>query len=275
MQNKLTLHLVSEATGQTLDSVARACIAQFPNTDVRLRHWNLIRTQIQLRRVLRNIALDRGPVMSSLTDPTLQADMEAGCASMQVRLLDVLDNALRFLTEETGEAATRHPGGQYIMDESYYQRIEAMHYVLAHDDGQETKGLDNADVILVGVSRVSKTPTCFYLANRGIKAANVPLVMGLEPPAPLFTTKRPVIGLTIDPERLIEIRRNRLSQMMPSGRQAASAADYAYVDLEKVQEELHWARRLCRRHNWPVIDVTRRSIEETSAAILDLVDMNN
>ncbi|MCX2561000.1 kinase/pyrophosphorylase [Acetobacter farinalis] len=269
-QNSLTLHLVSEATGQTLDAVARACIAQFPNTDVRLRHWNLIRSRLQLRRVLRHIALDRGPVMSSLTDPALQADMEAGCTSLQVRLLDVLDNAVAFLSTETGETATRHPGGQYIMDENYYQRIEAMHYVLAHDDGQETDNLKEADLVLVGVSRVSKTPTCFYLANRGIKAANVPLVMGIEPPPILFTLQCPVIGLTIDPETLIEIRRTRLSQMMPTSRQSDPAADYAYIDLEKVQEELRWARRLCRHHNWPVIDVTRRSIEETSASILDL-----
>ena len=272
MQNTLTLHLVSEATGQTLDSVARACIAQFPNTEVKLRHWNMIRTQIQLRRVLRNIAADRGPVMSSLTDPALQADMEAGCISLQVRLLDVLDSALHFLADETGQKATGHPGGQYIMDDSYYQRIEAMHYVLSHDDGQETGGLNEADVILVGGSRVSKTPTCFYLANRGIKAANVPLVMGIEPPATLFETTKPVIGLTLDPERLIEIRRNRLTQMMPDRRPMENAADYAYIDLEKVQEELHWARRLCRRHNWPVIDVTHRSIEESSAAILELME---
>nr|WP_298796325.1 pyruvate, water dikinase regulatory protein [uncultured Acetobacter sp.] len=269
-QNTLTLHLVSEATGQTLDAVARACIAQFPNTDVRLRHWNLIRSRLQLRRVLRHIALDRGPVMSSLTDPVLQADMETGCASLQVRLLDVLDNAVAFLSTETGETATRHPGGQYIMDENYYQRIEAMHYVLAHDDGQETDDLKDADLVLVGVSRVSKTPTCFYLANKGIKAANIPLVMGLEPPPALFQLKCPVIGLTIDPETLIEIRRTRLSQMMPTSRHADSTADYAYIDLEKVQEELRWARRLCRHHNWPIIDVTRRSIEETSASILDL-----
>lgn len=208
--------------------------------------------------------------MSSLTDPALQADMEAGCASLQVRLLDVLDNAVTFLTEETGETATRHPGGQYIMDENYYQRIEAMHYVLAHDDGQETDDLNDADLVLVGVSRVSKTPTCFYLANRGIKAANIPLVMGIEPPADLFKLKCPVIGLTIDPETLIEIRRTRLSQMMPNSRHIEPSADYAYIDLEKVQEELRWARRLCRHHNWPVIDVTRRSIEETSASILDL-----
>ena len=268
----LTLHLVSEATGQTLDSVARACIAQFPGTEVRLRHWNLIRSRLQLRRVLRHIALDRGPVMSSLTDPALQADMEAGCASLQVRLLDVLHNAMNFLSEETGEEATRHPGGQYIMDENYYQRIEAMHYVLAHDDGQETNGLNEADVVLVGVSRVSKTPTCFYLANRGIRAANVPLVMGIEPPKALFNLQRPVIGLTIDPETLIEIRRTRLSQMLPMGKHAEHTSDYAYVDLEKVQEELRWARRLCRHHNWPIIDVTRRSIEETSASILDLIN---
>ncbi|MBO6037177.1 MAG: pyruvate, phosphate dikinase/phosphoenolpyruvate synthase regulator, partial [Acetobacter sp.] len=186
-----------------------------------------------------------------------------------IRLLNVLDNVLLFLTEQTEEEATLRPGSQYIMDENYHQRIEAMHYVIAHDDGQQVSGLDEADVILIGVSRVSKTPTCFYLANRGIKAANVPLIMGIAPPKSLLTTQKPVVGLTIDPKRLVEIRRSRLSQLT-HGKHYSTAED-SYINFEKVREELLWVRKLCREHNWPIIDVTHRSIEESSTVILDLI----
>ncbi|MDF7674300.1 kinase/pyrophosphorylase [Acetobacteraceae bacterium ESL0709] len=271
MSKELTLHLISDATGQTLDSVARACMAQFPTLNVHLRQWNLVRTSLQLRHVLEQIAQHPGLVMSSFTDPKLQAELKTGCDRIDVKLLDVLHSAMDFLAEETGETPNGRPGGQYIMDESYNRRIRAMHYVLAHDDGQEAQNLNEADVILVGVSRVSKTPTCFYLANKGILAANVPLIMGIEPPASLFEVKCPVIGLTIDPQTLIDIRKTRLSQIIPDGHHTDRTAQNSYVDHEKVTEELAWARRLCRTHGWPIIDVTRRSIEETSASILELI----
>ena len=270
MKKTLTLHLISEATGQTLNAVARACITQFPNTTIKLRHWNLIRTSAQLQRVIHNIASEPGPVMSSLMDPVLQAEIKTGCTHLGIRLLNVLDNVLLFLTEQTEEEATLRPGSQYIMDENYHQRIEAMHYVIAHDDGQQVSGLDEADVILIGVSRVSKTPTCFYLANRGIKAANVPLIMGIELPKSLLTTQKPVIGLTIDPERLVEIRRSRLSQIT-HGKHYFTTED-TYINFEKVKEELLWVRKLCRQHHWPIIDVTHRSIEESSTVILDILE---
>lgn len=271
MSAKLTLHLISDATGQTLDSVSRACMAQFPTLDVHLRHWNLIRTSLQLRHVLEKIALHPGLVMSSFTDSRLQSELKEGCDRLGVKLFDVLHSAISFLAEETGETPNGRPGGQYIMDESYNRRIRAMHYVLAHDDGQETQNLGESDVILVGVSRVSKTPTCFYLANRGVMAANVPLVMGIEPPQPLFEVPCPVIGLTIAPKTLIDIRKTRLSQIIPGGRHTSHAAQSTYINYEAVEEELNWARRLCRSHGWPIIDVTRRSIEETSASIMELI----
>lgn len=273
MTETLILHLISDATGQTLDSVARACMAQFPRLNIQLRHWNLVRTSLQLRHVLDQIALKPGLVMSSFTDPGLQADLKAGCDSLQVKLLDVLSCAIGFLAEETGETPSGRPGGQYIMDESYNRRIKAMHYVLSHDDGQATQDLKEADVILVGVSRVSKTPTCFYLANRGIMAANIPLIMNIEPPPALFDARCPVIGLTISTQTLIDIRRTRLSQIIPENltenRKTSHTTKNDYIDYEKVEEELTWARRLCRSHGWPVIDVTKRSIEETSASIIE------
>jgi regulator of PEP synthase PpsR (kinase-PPPase family) len=171
------------------------------------------------------------------------------------------------------EAAAR-PGRQYVLNADYFRRIDAMHYVLAHDDGQSQPGLAEADVILVGVSRSSKTPTCFYLANRGIKAANVPLVPSLPEMPGLDHANCPVIGLTLDAEALIEIRRHRLRLIAatPAGTGIVRQNSADYVDEEAVKAELLWARRYCTRRGWPVIDVTRRSIEETAATVLQLME---
>ncbi|GEN59116.1 pyruvate, water dikinase regulatory protein [Acetobacter nitrogenifigens] len=270
---RILLHLVSGATGQTLDSMLRACVAQFPEHEFEFQHWNLIRTRNQLRRALTGIASAPGPVLSSLTEPDLQQHLEEGCARLGVRLLDVMTQALTLLQDVTGSHASGRPGGQYVMDDNYYRRIDAMHFVVEHDDGQQARELKEADVVLVGVSRSSKTPTCFYLANRGIKAANVPLVMERPLPDELFSLDIPVIGLTIDPDSLVEIRRTRVSSMVPTkSRMDMALNESRYVDPEEVRAELLWARRLCARHGWPVVDVTRRSVEETSAAILDILE---
>ena len=178
------------------------------------------------------------------------------------------------LQEQIGEQAQARPGKQYVLDADYFRRIDAMHYVLAHDDGQAQIGLAEADVVLVGVSRSSKTPTSFYLANRGVKAANVPLVPQLPDPPGLENPKCPVIGLTLEPEALIEIRRHRL-RLIATGADAATRIRHdnaEYVDEEAVKAELLWARRICARRGWPVVDVTRRSIEETAATVLQLMD---
>lgn len=265
MPSRMNLHLVSDATGETLNSIARATVSQFEHVSIVYHRWSLIRTRFQLHRVLEGIESEPGPVLSTLVEKSLRAELEGFCHRIGVAVLNVLDPVMTMLQEQFGEQAGARPGRQYVLDDDYFRRIDAMHFVLAHDDGQQQAGAAAADVLLVGVSRSSKTPTSFYLANRGIKAANIPLVPGAPEPPGLESPTCPVVGLTIDADSLIEIRRHRLVVMGASapGRQSGD-----YVDREAVQAELLWARRICVRHGWPVIDVTRRSIEETAAAVL-------
>jgi len=271
MTNRINLHLVSDATGETLNSITRATIAQFEHASIVHHRWSLIRTRFQLHRVIEGIEAEPGPVLSTLVEKGLRAELETACQRLGVAVVHVLDPVLAMLQEQFGETAMSRPGRQYVLDADYFRRIDAIHYVLAHDDGQSQAGLAEADVILVGVSRSSKTPTSFYLANRGIKAANVPLVPSLPEPPGLENPITPVIGLTLDAEALIEIRRHRLRMIGPAtGPIRSDTGDY--VDLETVKAELLWARRLCVRRGWPVIDVTRRSIEETAATIMQLMD---
>jgi len=265
----LNLHLVSEATGETLNAVVRASVAQFEHCHFVYHRWSLIRTRFQLHRVLEGIETEPGPVLSTLVDRALRADLETTCARLGAACVNVLDPVMTMLQEQLGLQATARPGKQYKLDADYFRRIDAMHYVLNHDDGQSQVGIAEADVVLVGVSRSSKTPTSFYLANRGIKAANIPLVPSLPEPPGLDTAQCPVIGLTLDPEALIDIRRHRLRLIAQGQHNAPIKQDSGeYVDVEAVKAELLWARRLCARRGWPVVDVTRRSIEETAATVL-------
>jgi [pyruvate, water dikinase]-phosphate phosphotransferase / [pyruvate, water dikinase] kinase len=269
---RIDLHLVSDATGETLNSIARATVAQFEQVEITYHRWSLIRSRFQLHRVLEGIEADPGPVLSTVVDRALRHDLEATCHRLGLAVVNVLDPVMAVLQDQIGAEATARPGRQYVLDEDYFRRIDAIHFVLAHDDGQAQAGIVEADVVLVGVSRSSKTPTSFYLANRGVKAANVPLVPGLPDPPGLANPEAPVIGLTLDPEALIEIRRHRLrliAQGQGAGRMRQDSGEY--VDVEAVKAELLWARRLCVRRGWPVIDVTRRSIEETAATVLQLM----
>lgn len=273
IEDRLNLHLISDATGETLNAIARATTVQFEHVQINYHRWNLIRTRFQLQSALQGIEAEPGPVLSTLVDKTLRADLELACQQMNVSVVNVLDPVISLLQEKIGEPAGARPGRQYILDPDYFRRIDAMHYVLEHDDGQQQPGIAEADLLLVGVSRSSKTPTCFYLANRGIKAANIPLVPGLDLPVGLDNPPCPVIGLTLDAPALIDIRRHRLRLITtgtPIGAVRQDRSDY--VDEESVRAELLWARRLCTRRGWPVIDVTRRSIEETAATVLQLID---
>lgn len=270
---KLNIHMISDATGDTLSALARAAVAQFDETQVNYHRWSLIRSRLQLHRVMEGIAAEPGPVLCSLVDDALRGELDASCARMGVTLLHVLDPLLAILQEHFHAPAQHKPGRQYVLDDDYFRRIDAIHYVISHDDGQAARGLSEADVILVGVSRASKTPTCFYLANRGVKAANIPLVPGIDPPENLLTASCPIIGLTIDPRALIDIRRHRLKLIGAATETGFIRGEQAdYVDQEAVKAELLWARRLCTAHGWPTIDVTRRSIEETAATVLKLMD---
>ena len=270
---RVNLHLVSDATGETLNSISRATVSQFEHASVIHHRWSLIRTRFQMHRVLEGIEAEPGPVLSTVIDKALRNELETTCRGLGLPCINVLDPVLAMLQDEIGEQAQARPGRQYVLDADYFRRIDAMHFVLAHDDGQAQAGLAEADVCLVGVSRSSKTPTSFYLANRGVKAANIPLVPSLPDPPGLEDPHCPVIGLTLDAAALIEIRRHRLKLIARGEDGSAMRQDKSdYVDTDAVKAELLWARRLCTRRGWPVVDVTRRSIEETAATVLQLID---
>jgi len=265
----INLHLVSDSTGETLNSIARATLSRFEDPHVVHHRWSLVRSRLQLDRVLDGIEAEPGPVLFTLVDRSLRHALEEQCKRLGVECLSPLDPVMDLLQTEIGERAREKRAAQYVMDADYFRRIDAMHYVLAHDDGQGTAGIAEADVCLVGVSRSSKTPTCFYLANRGIKAANVPLIPGAALPVELENAPCPVVGLHIEVSALIEIRRHRLKLIGAHGVRH-DATDY--VDHEAVKAEIQASRRLCTSHGWPVIDVTRRSIEETAATVLQLME---
>ena len=268
----LNLHLVSDATGETLNAIARATVSQFEQVAIQYHRWTLIRTRFQLHRVLEGIESEPGPVFSTVVDRALRNDLETTCARFGIPVVNVLDPVIGVLQETIGATAASRPGRQYVLDADYFRRIDAMHFVVAHDDGQAQAGIPEADVVLVGVSRSSKTPTSLYLANRGVKAANVPLVPGLPDPPGLENPPVPVVGLTLDPMALIDIRRHRLKLIAHGANTGIMRqAEGDYVDVDTVKGELLWARRMCTRRGWPVIDVTRRSIEETSATVLQLM----
>ncbi len=266
---QINLHLVSDSTGETLNSIARATLARFENHHVIHHRWSLVRSRLQLDRVLEGIEHEPGPVLYTLVDASLRLALEETCGRLGVSHFSPLDPVMELLQGAIGARAKEKRAAQHVMDADYFRRIDAMHYVLSHDDGQGTQGIRNADVVLVGVSRSSKTPTCFYLANRGIKAANVPLVPGAPIPEALESPPCPVIGLHIDMHALIDIRRHRL-KIIGAGGVRQDATDY--IDPEAVKAEIVAARRLCTARGWPVIDVTRRSIEETAATILQLME---
>ena len=258
------LHLVSDATGETALMLARAALAQFEGVTVTEHQWPLVRTVAQVRRVVADIEAHPGVVFYTLVEPDVRRELETACRLVGAPCLSLLDPVIETLQGFLGLESRNLPGRQHVMDAQYFQRIEAMNFALTHDDGQAMGTLNEADIVLVGVSRTSKTPTCFYLANRGLKAANVPIVPDCPPPDALLQLSNPlVVGLTRGADQLVEIRRSRL-------RSLGRGEDTDYVDPDAVTSEVKEARRLFSRAGWPVIDVSRRSIEETAAAILQL-----
>jgi hypothetical protein len=258
------LHLVSDSTGETVGMVARASLVQFDSIEANEHLWSMVRTENQVQEVIIGIGENPGFVLYTIVNEDLRNRLENGCRKLQVPCIGVLDPVVAELGVHLDAEIHAQPGRQHIMDAEYFSRIEAMHFVLSHDDGQSTWDLDQADVVLLGVSRTSKTPTSIYLANRGIKTANIPIVPGSKLPEELFTVNSSlIIGLTKDPKRLVEIRRQRL-------RILDQDEETDYVDLDKVSKEINDARRLFTKHDWPVINVSRKSIEETAATIIQL-----
>ncbi len=260
------LYLISDSTGETLETVTKAAVAQFEEAGPQKHHFAFVQTPEQMQAIIAKLEKTPGVVLYTLVSRELRELLEDTCRRLQLPSVSVLDPVINVLSTYLGTEMREQPGRQHALDAEYFLRIEAMHFAMNHDDGQQTEDLDAADVVLVGVSRTSKTPTCIYLANRGIKAANVPFVPGVPLPAELEVLQGPlIIGLTASPKRVVEIRRNRLLALRQD-------SETDYVDVDVVKEELQAARTVFNRLNWPIIDVTRRSIEETAAAILNLYE---
>jgi len=258
------LHLVSDATGETVQSVARACLVQFEDSEPVEHIWTLVRNERQIEEVIQAIEENPGFVLFTMVNVDIRTKLQAACRRLQVPCVSVLQPIMAALGGFLQAEGQARPGRQHSLDSEYYERIAAMDYAMTHDDGQATWNLEEADVVLLGVSRTSKTPTCIYLANRGIKAANIPIVMGVDLPPEIFDLKSPlVVGLTNDARNLLQVRRNRL-RMLNEGDETN------YVDPEAIAEEVTFAKRLFTQQGWPVIDISRRSIEETAAAIIQL-----
>ena len=264
-QSFFHLHLISDATGETLLAAGRAASAQYKDARAIEHIYPLIRTEKQLMKVFDDIEEEPGIVLYTVVDQQLAGMIDTRCADMGLPCVSVLEPVLTVFQSYLGTPAGRRVGAQHVLDAQYFRRIDALNFTMEHDDGQLPDDIEDADIVLIGISRTSKTPTSIYLANRGIKTANIPIVLGVPMPANLATAKKPlIVGLIASAERVSQVRQNRILG-------ASSDFDSAgYVDRAVINEELTYARQICARHNWPMIDVSRRSIEETAAAIVAL-----
>jgi regulator of PEP synthase PpsR (kinase-PPPase family) len=257
------LHLISDATGETLIAASRAAAAQYEGVTAIEHVYPLVRNRAQIDRAISEVEVAPGIVLFTLVDPELTKRLEVACKELSVPCLSVLEPILKLFQSYIGVASMHRPGAQHMLNSEYFRRIEALNFTMLHDDGQQIDNLEKADVVLLGVSRSSKTPTSIYLANRGIKTANVPIVPDVPLPDQILALREPlVVGLIASVERIIQIRENRLLALKAN-------PDSPYVDRFLVAREVARARRLCAEHGWPVIDVTHRSIEETAAAVID------
>ena len=263
--SRFHLHLVSDSTGETLEMIAKAALAQFEDADVIRHFWPMVRSRQHLDRIIPELSANPGLVLFTLVNPETRKRLEDHCRQLGLPMVPALDAVTTALESQLGQEAHGRPGRQHLMDEAYFDRVEAIQFTIAHDDGLNWENWEEADIVLAGVSRCSKTPTSIYLANRGYKVANIPLVVESPPPKALFGLRHPmVVGLTTATERLVQIRRNRLLSLN-------EGTQTDYIDADRVSDEVKFARRMFADNGWPVIDVTRRSIEETAAAVIRLV----
>ena len=264
----LKMHLVSDSTGETLKAVSNAAAAQFTEVEYEQTTYPMVRTKTQLERVLTSIKKDKGVVLCTLVDERLQEELQKFCIKEEISYMPVMESIVNLLEKDTGLEAINKPGGQHVLNEEYFKRIEAINYTLEHDDGEGQTDLEAADVIIVGVSRTSKTPTCIYLANKGIKAANYPLVPDVGISKELESIKNPiVVALITSAQTLVEIRTKRAFELGLKDKKTD------YTNIHKVEEEVVAAKRIFANKGWPVIDITRRSVEETASAIMNIISL--
>jgi hypothetical protein len=261
----INLHLVSDSTGETLSSVARATLSQFEAVESNDFIWPLIRTKQQLSKALESIEKHPGIVLYTIMHDDLVEDLRKECHRLKIPCIPVLSHIIAEFSNYLGMPITHAVGRQHLLDGEYFSRVEAISYTLTHDDGQSAWDLFDADIVLIGVSRTSKSPTSVYLSCRGHKTANIPFVSIETIPQTVYELKKPlIVGLTINPEKLVQIRQTRLASLGQEG-------DTSYIDLEAIKHEVAESRKLFSRLKCPVIDVTKRSVEETAARITQLL----
>ena len=265
-RNFFHLHMVSDSTGETLMTVARAATAQYEDVQAIEHVYPLVRSTRQLDHALDEIEHAPGIVLYTLVDPELAGRLEQAARAAGVPCVNILSPVFAVFQSYLNVRLTGRIGGQHALDADYFHRIEALNFTMLHDDGQIPDNLDEADVVLLGVSRTSKTPTCIYLANRGIKAANIPIVPDIPLPRQLGELRRAmVVAVVASVERIQQVRQNRILTLNAGGFE-----NETYVDRRVIAREIAVTRKICAEHGWPLIDVTRRSIEETAAEIMTL-----
>lgn len=259
------LHMISDSTGETLTTAARAAAAQYPQWQAIEHLTPMVRKRKQLDRALDAVDATPGIVLYTMVDEELSGILQQRCLKMGVPALNVLSPVIKIFDGHLGEAKSGRMGAQHALDDDYFGRLDAIRFAMAHDDGNLPDDLEEVDIVLIGISRTSKTPTSIYLAQRGMKTINIPLVLGVDLPDEIYRAKHPlVVALVASAERIVQVRENRLLAL------DRDIHSDSYADRATVVEELAWTRRLCKTNGWPMIDVSKRSIEETSAAILAL-----
>ena len=268
MNEKYNVYLVSDSTGETLDRIFLSLKSQFANFEYEKKEFAFVRTEQQVDKIIKECkALNNSLILYTIVETKLAKYIANQSGKNNVPCFGILGNLILSFSKLLNQKAIHKPSAQHVLDDDYYRRIEAIQFTMSHDDGKKVDDLANADVILLGVSRTSKTPTSIYLANRGLKTINIPLVLDQKIPKDLLVNKKAcIIGLIADPERLADIRRNRVAIMRDHNLKE-------YTSLEHIRKEIDDSRTLFKKNNWPVIDVTRRSVEETAASILKIIDI--
>ena len=268
MNEKYNVYLVSDSTGETLDRIFLSLKSQFANFEYQKREYAFVRTEQQIDKILKECReLENSLILYTIVETKLAKYIAGQSEKNNVPCFGILGNLILSFSKLLNQKAIHKPSAQHVLDDDYYKRIEAIQFTMFHDDGKKVDDITNADIILLGVSRTSKTPTSIYLANRGYKTINIPLVLDQKIPDGLINNKKAcIIGLIADPERLADIRRNRVAIMRDH-----KIKDY--TDLEFIKREVNDSKSLFKKNNWPVIDVTRRSVEETAASILKIIEI--
>ena len=268
MNEKYNVYLVSDSTGETLDRIFLSLQSQFSNFEYNKKEFAFVRTEPQINKIIEECKETvNSLILYTIVETKLAKYIASESEKNNVPCFGILGNLILSFSKLLNQKAIHKPSAQHVLDDDYYKRIEAIQFTMSHDDGKKTDDLDSADVILLGVSRTSKTPTSIYLANRGYKTINIPLVLDQKIPPGLTTNTEPcIIGLIADPERLADIRRNRVAIMRDNKIKE-------YTEIDYIQKELLDSKKLFKKNNWPVIDVTRRSVEETAASILKIIEI--